>query len=378
MVERSRVSGLERVFAPGAMACLVFGVGACLAGSDPSGPVSDPVAAAGSGVAGSGVAGSVNIPEPSGPSAGGSVGIIISGGAAACVPPRVAGMAVFADQIFDNRWVARRELFSWTTDEQAAELRRDRVLFSRSERPGSGPGYAFQVFEQIAQDETLPERAALAKLLGGELFAKVRYGWTEPWATRMGWPGEDYGGNLLRIVLKPEAWVAVVKNGDLTVLDLQNLPVPLAQALANPERLGAIFYEKDAFAGGPSCQGSFVFGSNGYREFIVGNVAMVEEWSLGTQQIRDRLSANIEQLSSFLQRMRVCPITSSAQQWNLSVVCQWDNPALAETELAAYEQSLAIPSDNYLAVPERLAAMIETLHGDLFEPDPLVVTPGSP
>jgi hypothetical protein len=241
-----------------------------------------------------------------------------------------------------------------------------------------GPGYAFEVFAQIAQDQTVPERAQLAGLLGGKLFEKARYAWSEPWATRMGWPGEDYGGNLLRIVLKPEAWVVVVRQGNLNVVDLQNQPVTLTQALANPERLGAIFYEKDAFAGGPVCTGSFAFGGNGYREFIVGNLAMVEEWSLGTQQIRDRLSENIAQLTSFLERTRACPITTSAEQWNLDVVCQWESPSSASTDLFAYQQALAIPSDNYLAVPERLAAMIETLQEDLFEPDPLVVTPGSP
>jgi hypothetical protein len=48
------------------------------------------------------------------------------------------------------------------------------------------------------------------------------------------------------------------------------------------------------------------------------------------------------------------------------------------SELLAYERSLAIPSDNYLPLPERIATMIETLQGDLFELDPLVVKPGSP
>jgi hypothetical protein len=273
--------------------------------------------------------------------------------------------------------MARRELFSWTTDEQAAALRRDQVLFTQSERAGMGPGYAFQVFEQIALGD-LEEASQLATVLGGKLFAKARYAWSEPWATRMGWPGEDYGGNLLRIVLKPEAWIVAVSKGNLTVVDLQNQPVPLAQALANPERLGAIFYAKDTFAGGPSCNGSFVSGGNGYREFIVGNLAMVEEWSLGTAQIRDRLSANIEQLSSFFERTRACPITTSAQDWNQQVVCAWDSPGADASELFAYQQALAIPSDEYLAVPDRIAAMIETLQADLFEPDPLVVTPGSP
>jgi hypothetical protein len=377
MAAWSRVSGFERAFGPGVVACLVLGVGGCWV--DTSRPEPPPEAIGGSGPT-PGVSGGSSLGPPTGgqfgTSTGGAVGIMV--GAAACVPPKVMGKAVFGEQVFDRTRPARRELFSWTTDEQAAALREDGVLFSRSERPGLGPGYAFEVFEQIAQNEDGPERAAVAKLLGGELFEKARYAWSEPWATRMGWPGEDYGGNLLRIVLKPEAWVVVVKNGDLNVFDQQNQPVSLADALANPTRLGAIFYERDGFSGGPSCGGSFVFGENGYREFIVGNLAMVEEWSLGTQQIRDRLSANIAQLSTFLERIRACPITSSAKQWNLGVVCKWNALGGEFSELSAYEHALAIPSDNYLAVPERIAAMIETLQGDLFELEPLVVTPGSP
>jgi hypothetical protein len=370
----SRVSGLERAFGPGAVACLVLGVGGCFVGASRPEPPSETTGAGGSGLVPGGIAGGPSSGGQFGPSTGGAV----TGVGGGCTPPAVTGKAVFAEQLFDSARVTRRELFSWTTDEQAAELRRDQVLFSRSERPGMGPGYAFAVFEQLAQDDTEPERAAVAKLLGGELFEKARYAWAEPWATRMGWPGEDYGGNLLRIVLKPEAWVVVVKDATLFVFDLQNQLVPLADALANPSRLGAIFFQRGGFSGGPSCGGSFDFGSNGYREFIVGNLAMVEEWSLGTQQIRDRLAANVVQLSTFLERIRGCPVTRSPQQWNLSVVCSWDQPTAELSELAAYEHALAIPSDNYLAVPERIAAMIETLQADLFEPDPLLVKPGSP
>ncbi|HYQ00317.1 MAG TPA: hypothetical protein VER96_16690 [Polyangiaceae bacterium] len=373
MVGRSRVLGLERAFAPGAVACLVLGVGACVVETGPSGTV-----VGSTGVSGFGSGGTAPF-LPVGSGATIDPGIVVEPPILVqpCSPPALTGSAVFADQMFDATRVARREFFSWTTDEQAAELRRDHVLFTRSERPGMGPGNAFQVIQSLAMDGEQPDRAAVARLIGGELFAKARFAWLEPWATRMGWPGEDYGGNLLRIVLKPEAWVAVIQNGDLAVFDEQNQHVPLPDVLATPTRLGAIFYEKGATSGGPSCGGSFVSGANGYREFILGNLAMVDEWSLGTQQIRDRLSANIEQLTTFLPRIRSCPVTSSAQQWNLAVVCRWDLGGLPSTESEAYERALAIPSDNYLAVPERIAAMIETLQGDLFEPDPLVVTPGS-
>lgn len=371
VVGRSRVLGLERALAPGAVACLVLGVGACVGpGPSPSAPDGAPAGGGG------GVGGALSLAPSAGRPTVDPIVVPAPVGQPPCGLPTLTGPAVFAEQVFDNALVARREFFSWTTDEQAAELRRDQVLFTRSERPGMGPGYAFEIIRRFAEDSSQPERAMLAGLIGGQLFAQARFAWTEPWATRMGWPGEEYGGKLLRIVLKPEAWLVVVRGGNLYVFDQQNRLISSADALANPTRLGAIYYEKDAAAGGPSCGGSFVSGGNGYREYILGNLAMIEEWSLDTKQIRDRLSANIEQLNTFFQRVRSCPTRKGAQQWNLDVVCGWFRSGPPQDELDAYERSLAIPSDNYLAVPERIATMIQTLQGDLFEPDPLVVTPG--
>ncbi len=107
---------------------------------------------------------------------------------------------------------------------------------------------------------------------------------------------------------------------------------------------------------------------------------MVEEWSLGTQKILDRLQANIEQLTRFFEQARACPVAiTGAAQWNASVSCSWDAAADGPySEQFAYEQALAIPSENYLADPRRIAKIIDTLQGDLFQIDPLVVIPGSP
>ena len=281
-------------------------------------------------------------------------------------------------QTFDQLAPARRELYSWTTDEQAAALRSDRVLFTKVEQEGLGPGYAFAYLSQLATAAINPQQQQLASLLGGELFSKKRYAWSEPWATRMGWPGEDYGGNLLRIVLKPEAWLVVVSGGALIVSDLDNQPVAIDQAILHPERIGAILYVKDAAAGGPTCNSSFIGGGDGYREFILGNLAMVEEWSIGTQEIRARLAANIADLARFFDQIRACPPSTSPVQWNLQVVCDWSlGLSNLDNETLAYERSLAIPSSNYLPDPRQIATLIETLQGDLFEPDPFVVKPGS-
>ena len=154
----------------------------------------------------------------------------------------------------------------------------------------------------------------------------------------------------------------------LVPIDLPDIAPLLAQS-----------YNKDGFEGGPVCGGSFTEGNNGYREFIVGNLAMVEEWSLTTQAIRDRLSANISLLTRFLSAIRDCPSSTNPDAWNVAVACSWLAPKRDQyTEVSAYEFSLAIPSDNYLPIPERIAGMIDTLRADLFDPDPLLVTPGKP
>jgi hypothetical protein len=48
------------------------------------------------------------------------------------------------------------------------------------------------------------------------------------------------------------------------------------------------------------------------------------------------------------------------------------------TEELSYDRALALPNANYFAAPAPIAAIIETLAGDLFKPDPWIVTPGSP
>ena len=189
--------------------------------------------------------------------------------------------------------------------------------------------------------------------------------------------GADPGRNLLRFVLKPEAWTVVLAGGGLRIVDQQDQPVLPADAAAAPARIGAIFYEHDQPDGGPDCNqvpGSPV----GYRAFFVSNLAMVQEWSLGTQLIQDHLRANVDQLTEFFNRTRACPNEVSSQFWNQDVVCSWDSGAGGINEQLAYMLTLAIPNDQYATNPPQLAALIDKLQGDLFQLDPLVVTPGSP
>jgi hypothetical protein len=317
-----------------------------------------------------------------GTSAAGTSGIIIGFGGTGVIQPPCqlvqSDVPVFAARGVSNLTPARRELFSWTTAEQAAEIRAGGVLMTRTEREGLGPGYAMEVLAKFAvgtsPDPVWVAQRELAKLLSGPQFEKARYAWSEPWATRVGWPGEDYGDQLLRMVLREDAWLAVYGSGRLTVVDMNNQVIPITEAVAYPERFAGVFFVNGTSDGGPNCGGSFRSGGYGYREFIIGNEAMIEEWSLGTSEIRARIEADAALVRSFFERVRPCPPSLDAYSWNLDVCCRWsDSPY--DGELGAYEAALAIPSANYLPQAAPLAALLQALEQSLFEPDPFVVEP---
>lgn len=312
-------------------------------------------------------------------------GVIIIGGTSAtgpgtCTIPEET-QAVFHDRVVAHDTPARRELFTWTTAEQADELRADQMLLTRIEREGLGPGFAMDALKTLSTQQgvtpTEMDSIALARILSGPAFAKARYAWSEPWATRAGWPDETYGDQLVRILLREEAWLARYRAGLLDVVDMDNKLVPTKDVLAHPERLAGIYFVRDGDAGGPQCYGTFRGGGNGYREFIIGNEAMIEEWSLSTPEIRARLEADVELVQEFFNRLRHCPPMVNPAAWNLSVVCSWDDRSneLRDAEFVAYQGSLAIPSANYIPTSVVLVALIDQLKASLFEPNPLVVRP---
>jgi hypothetical protein len=176
-----RGRGRERAVVPRALACFALGLSGCVVTS--ANPQPAPDAHGGHGGSAGGEFGT-EAGAPPLVSTGGGNQIVL--GPPPCAATPLQGQPVFYDQIFNTARVARRQLFSWTTPEQAAALRQDRILFSRSERPGLGPGYAFEVIRQIGKFPSASEQGQLAAILGGALFEKARYAWPEPWATRMG------------------------------------------------------------------------------------------------------------------------------------------------------------------------------------------------
>jgi hypothetical protein len=263
----------------------------------------------------------------------------------------------------------------------------------------------------------------------------------------MGMPGSDPGGELVRIVLKPDAWLAVSNTTGLFVFDSNGQRVENSDAVAQPERIGALYFDTVP-ADETLCLTPSASSAANSRGFMLGNIAAVQEWSLGTQDMLDRLKSNIQDLSAFLDATRSCPAASDFASWSVAVSCSWADDALITGLLVAsangtnavgsggaagaseggnsgfgdagapgsgaapslngggaagfggdlvvdppvnsptpfqsipneyaYDQSLALVNQSYLSQPAQIAAIIEALQGDLFDPDPLIVTPGSP
>lgn len=277
---------------------------------------------------------------------------------------------VFHDNLVtDAGWplLMSRTLYSWTTEEQAAELQAGLPLLNRTERPGLGPGAAIEYLRDAHQSES-EEEVALIGLLTSEEYSRARYAWPHAWATRMGWPAvngepaESYGNQLIQLILKPEARWVVVAQGVLFVVDVEGSRVTLADALAEPERIAGMYYQNDR-VGETQC-GTFGQSSNGgYREYVVMNHGMIESWSLGAQQVREVVRSDIEKLKRFFDIIRQCPIGSSVAEWVGQVVCGgwWGS----DSEIGAYERALALVNGNYLPRPAEIASLVDTLESDL-------------
>jgi hypothetical protein len=264
----------------------------------------------------------------------------------------------------------QRVFYSWTTDEQVAELRAGSELFSRSERPGQGRGLLFDSLASFAE-ATESDEAKLAATLANDTFAKARFAWPNPWATVLGFPGETYGNQLLKIELSPQAWIAYFDGRSLRVFDEKNAPVPIETALAAPLRIGAIFHVSQAEAGGNYC-GSFRSGGIGFREFALGNIAMVARWSLATAEIGQRIQDDIAELRAFEEQLACIGDTSG---WSSDVSCTWSGSFSPQARVS-YDLSLGLPSELYRPSWANLEALIAVLEASLPTGEPLVVTPG--
>lgn len=250
-------------------------------------------------------------------------------------PAAEAAAALARDALHHDRF-ARGTLYTWTTLDQIDELRRTGQLLVREESPLHGASYLDQVLYLLAN-----RGDAIAKLLYTSTYAKMRFAWHAPWATLAGWPGEVYGDHLIRITLKPDAIILAIST-TTAVFEARNLlneVVPLANVLARPEKIAAIYFVSDVAAklapGLPKPTASF-------REFAVCNESMIESWEVGTPEIAKLLADEakaLEVLAKHLDTLDEPP--------KLGVTETWPRAIANASPAVAYGSALALDSPLY-------------------------------
>ncbi len=261
--------------------------------------------------------------------------------------------------------LARRRLYSWTTDAQRAELLRTGTLLTRAASPTRGLAYAHAVLDARADQG---DRAAA--LLRAEAFQRARFGWPSAFAALLGGGDESYGQRLVRIVLKPEALFAVLRVGaapeeDITFVDAEDRPVELAFALAHPERIAVVYFEHRARADAR-------FGS--YREYVVCNEFMIEEWSLDGESLSRELETEasaLDRLAAYLDGREIAPV-------ELSAAWRAHRDAMAPSVGVAWARAVALGSEPYALSHAAVTALVRAVRAVSVEPSPFVVRPFAP
>ncbi len=261
-------------------------------------------------------------------------------------------------------------LYSWTTAEQAAGLRAGDAVFSKTTTDSGHRGLLFDVLEKraIAGDEK-------AKLLSGPLFEKGRFGW--PFLVGARVSPERYGDSIVAFTLRPEAIFAVFSSKmPVTFIDAKGISVPTPAALAAPERIGAFFFLNDQNTShsttGYRCLGTLDVGLV-YREFYLGNIDMVEEWSLGTQAVADRLGDEIGDLRS-LGRDLDCTSGRIGPSCDI-VLAKWASVATTRADRFVRSMAFATPFGRNGISTSDLVRMADDLDGIERSVRPLVVRP---
>jgi len=374
--ERSAARRRARQLMHGGVAAGMLAMGACAATSKAPSLDADPQGAPARDAGSAGPAGapSGGAHAGQGDDAGAAPSPGASGAGGGAVPDAGTSAPSLAEERVTRSAVARNVLYSWTTDKQVQELRSNPVLLTRSESSSGVKTNLSVVLAAFASDGD-----PLAQVLTSAPFQKGRYGWPNAWANVRGWPGESYGNNLVRIVLKPEAWIVTLADDVLGVIDMNGQPVTIDAALASPERIGLVYFVNAGNDADRASCGTFAggCGTAAYREYFVNNEAMVQEWSLATQTILDEVDRSIAYVQGVRDAVASGPaVTFDACSFNADMYCNWIGVGFTEAGvLTDYSDALALTSELYAPTADNFDAIIAALEASRFTPDPFVHEP---
>ncbi len=144
----------------------------------------------------------------------------------------------------DNDAPWRAELYSWTTDKGAADLRAGGVLLLATATSGKMVSPFNRLLADLAAHPG-PAQAFAQLLSTHQILRYRRYAWSSPMATVMGLGDRGYGHTLIGIRLRPEALIARLDPDaaePVVFFDSHQERVAGAEVLADPRRLAAVLH----------------------------------------------------------------------------------------------------------------------------------------
>lgn len=272
--------------------------------------------------------------------------------------------------IVRNDHIVQSDLYTWTSKEQIEVLRNSPELLIKSESEKYGKAN----YDLILESKKAGGDSIAAMLLN-ERFAKKRFAWPHPWATVRGYPGENYGDQLVRITFKPEAIFCsfVNKAGEkqpYRFYTSNEKEVSLAFVKAHPERIAVVYFvdtkkTTKAIAHYPGTYSRrprhtrYVKTKDKfpYREYVICNEKMVQSWSYGTAGIISVMKDDV----AFLQYLSRASFDHNGKGICLNKYSDDDWSGI-DDDFCEYESTIALVNAYYDLNKEQLETTIKTLN----------------
>ena len=257
---------------------------------------------------------------------------------ASTVDDRLAALAVNDAEFY------RSVLYTWTTPASVADLRASHVLLVATASSGAFTSPYHRAIDAVASSAA-PGNEVARILRDDPASARCRYAWPAPYATVRGLGSYSYGTTLIRIELRPTAWIGRFDPAaaePFTFVDATNTRVPTAAVVAHPERIGAVFHVHVGFG-------------VRFREYVVCNPAMIAAWSIATPEIRAELDTEIELVTALREQ------SWTSIELATPAATMWSNAAKPASTLARWHATLAFDTPRYRPEPTTLARLAAAL-----------------
>lgn len=262
---------------------------------------------------------------------------------------------------------ARSVFYTWTSPEQVAALRTSKTLLVSTANSGVGRASPFIRMLRERVQKRQPGHEVASLLLDHPALEKRRYAWTSPYATVLGLGDRTYGTELIQVTLLPSARIVRFDPeaaNPFAFVNLRGEPVPYTVGIATPEAIGAIYHVRTR---GPS---DFL----PFREFILCSEAMVQSFSVATDEIR----ARVNEEKALMNALRPHFATLPAADVQRSFVPAWSGIAADAPLLKHWQAAAAFDNRKYRAQVKNLDKIIAGLDAYGGSGPPFTYTPRTP